>query len=62
MPRPAPPPQQALRPLAARKRNAAERREREAARLRQEAAVLEWQWTVYLAQTAAAKHEQKQAS
>lgn len=49
MPRPAPPPEQALRPLAARKRNAAERREKEAARLRQEAAVLEWQWTEYVA-------------
>jgi hypothetical protein len=55
MPRPTPPPQQPLRGLAARKRHAAERREREAARLRQEAAVLEWEWAEYLASVKAAK-------
>lgn len=45
MPRPTPPPWQTLRSQAAKKRNAAERREKEAAQFRADAAALEWQWS-----------------
>jgi hypothetical protein len=57
VPRPTPPPTQTLRSQAAKKRNAAERREKEAARMRAEAAELEWLWQEHLREQAERRAE-----
>lgn len=59
MPRPTPPPEQALRAHAAIKRRAAEKRERQAVQLRREADALDERWFAWRAQVAAKRNVEK---